>query len=100
MFFPSGLLKNRNFQNSRVIMTSSIGNGPLLCWHFWKKNLNDIWIISKFFVIPAFIIKCDKKTLHALFGPFTKKLLQIVANRENFADNYSHNILIILDILS
>ena len=58
-----------------------------------------MWIISRFFVIPVYTIKCDKKTLHALFGPFTKKLLQIVANRENFAENQGHNILIILDIL-
>ena len=61
--------------------------------------MNDIWIMSKSFVIPVFIVKCDKKTLHALFGSFTKTLLQIVANKENFADNHSHNILIILDIL-
>ena len=82
---PSELLKIQNFQNSHVTMTSSISNDSLLPWSFWKEKTGNLDAIY-FFVIPAFIRKCDKKTSHALFGHFWKTLLQSVANRENFTN--------------
>lgn len=57
-------------------------------------------MVSKFFVVPVFIIiKYGKKILDTLFRSFRKKLLQSVTNRENFADNRSDNIFRIIDIL-
>ena len=57
-------------------------------------------MVSKFFVVPVFIIiKYGKKILDTLFRSFLKKLLQSVTNRENFADNRSDNIFRIIDTL-
>ena len=55
--------------------------------NFWTKLAKKIWILSKYF-LNTFLLttKCDKKTSHTLFGPFSKTLLQIVANRESFTN--------------
>ena len=43
-----------------------------------------IWMLSKFFVIIALIIKCDEKASHSLWWPFWESLLQIVIGGDSF----------------
>ena len=41
-----------------------------------------IWMLSKFFLIAVFTTKCVKKSVHALFVPFWKKIQKSPTKRE------------------